>query len=202
MAVLTVSRQFGAGGRTLGKHVAEKMNYTLIDEDMVGKIAERAKVSKNWVRSIEKEAGGSLLKFMSYLVPQRYVNQILDDTRGYIDEEVYISTLSEVINELAKEDNCVIVGRGGQYILRDHPTAFHVLLVAEMPDRINFMVEHYKLKAEEAKTVVRVREKRRVNLYRKFGREDYNDPHLYHFVLNMSKLSMDQASDLVCELIR
>ena len=202
MAVLTVSRQFGAGGRTLGKYVAEKMNYTLIDEDMVGKIAERAKVSKNWVRSIEKEAGGSLLKFMSYLVPQRYVNQILDDTRGYIDEEVYISTLSEVINELAKEDNCVIVGRGGQYILRDHPTAFHVLLVAEMPDRINFMVEHYKLKAEEAKTVVRVREKRRVNLYRKFGREDYNDPHLYHFVLNMSKLSMDQASDLVCELIR
>ena len=202
MAVLTVSRQFGAGGRTLGKHVAEKMGYTLIDEDMVGKIAERAKVSKNWVRSIEKEAGGSLLKFMSYLVPQRYVNQILDDTRGYIDEEVYISTLSEVINELAKEDNCVIVGRGGQYILRDHPTAFHVLLVAEMPDRIDFMVEHYKLKAEEAKTVVRVREKRRVNLYRKFGREDYNDPHLYHFVLNMSKLSMDQASDLVCELIR
>ena len=201
MAVLTVSRQFGAGGRTLGKNVAEKMNYTLIDEDMVGKIADRAKVSKNWVRSIEKEAGGSLLKFMSYLVPQRYVNQILDDTRGYIDEEVYVSTLTEVINELAKEENCVIVGRGGQYILREHPTAFHVLLVAEMPDRINFMVEHYKLKQEEAKTVVRVREKRRVNLYRKFGREDYNDPHLYHFVLNMSKLSMDQASDLVCELI-
>ena len=201
MAVLTVSRQFGAGGRTLGKNVAEKMNYTLIDEDMVGKIADRAKVSKNWVRSIEKEAGGSLLKFMSYLVPQRYVNQILDDTRGYIDEEVYVNTLTEVINELAKEENCVIVGRGGQYILREHPTAFHVLLVAEMPDRINFMVEHYKLKQEEAKTVVRVREKRRVNLYRKFGREDYNDPHLYHFVLNMSKLSMDQASELVCELI-
>lgn len=202
MAVLTVSRQFGAGGRTLGKHVAEKMGFTLIDEDMVGKVAERAKVSKNWVRSIEKEAGGSLLKFMSYLVPQRYVNQILDDTRGYIDEEVYVSTLTEIINELAREDNCVIVGRAGQYILRDHPTAFHVLLVAEMPDRINFMVDHYKLKPEEAKTVVRVREKRRVNLYRKFGREDYNDPHLYHFVLNMSKLSMDQASDLVCELIR
>jgi len=202
MAVLTVSRQFGAGGRTLGKHVAEKMGFTLIDEDMVGKVAERAKVSKNWVRSIEKEAGGSLLKFMSYLVPQRYVNQILDDTRGYIDEEVYVSTLTEIINELAREDNCVIVGRAGQYILRDHPTAFHVLLVAEMPDRINFMVDHYKLKPEEAKTVVRVREKRRVSLYRKFGREDYNDPHLYHFVLNMSKLSMDQASDLVCELIR
>ena len=201
MAVLTVSRQFGAGGRTLGKHVAEKMGFALIDEDMVGKVAERAKVSKNWVRSIEKEAGGSVLKFMSYLVPQRYVNQILDDTRGYIDEEVYVSTLSEVINELAKEDNCVIVGRGGQYVLRDHPETVHVLLVAEMEDRINFMVENYKLKPEEAKTVVRVREKRRVNLYRKFGREDYNDPHLYHFVLNMSKLSMDKASDIVCRFM-
>lgn len=201
MAVLTVSRQFGAGGRTLGKNVAEKMGYALVDEDMVSKIAERAKVSKNWVRSIEKEAGGSLLRFMSYLVPQRYVNQILDDTRGYIDEEVYVNTLTEVINELAKEDNCVIVGRGGQYILRDNQAVFHVLLVAEMDDRINFMVDHYKLKREEARTVIRVREKRRVNLYRKFGREDYNDPHLYHFVLNMSKLSMEKASELVCELI-
>jgi cytidylate kinase len=201
MAILTVSRQFGAGGRTLGKEVAQKLGYTLIDEGMVGRIADRAKVSKNWVRSIEKEAGGSLLKFISYLVPKRYVSQILDDTRGYLDEEVYVSTLTEVINELAKEDNCVIVGRGGQYILRDHPGVYHVLLVAEMDHRLNFMVENYNLRQEEAKTVIRVREKRRVNLYRKFGREDYNDPHLYHLVLNMSKLSMAKAVEVTAGLV-
>ena len=202
MPVLTVSRQFGAGGRTLGKLVAEKMGIALVDENIVQMIAERAKVSQNWVRSIEKEAGGSLLKFISYLVPKRYVAQILDDTRGYMDEEVYVNTLYEVIHELAKEGDCVIVGRGGQYILRDNPNAAHVLLVSDMEHRINFMMEHYRLREDQAKTVVRVREKRRVNLYRKFGKEDYNDPHLYDMVLDMSKLPMDRAVDLVCGLLQ
>jgi len=202
MPVLTVSRQFGAGGRTLGKRVAEQMSYPLVDENIVQMIAERAKVSQNWVRSIEKEAGGSLLKFISYVVPKRYVAQILDDTRGYMDEEVYVNTLYEVINELAREGDCVIVGRGGQYILRDNPAARHVLLVSDLEHRINFMMEHYRLREDQAKTVVRVREKRRVNLYRKFGREDYNDPHLYEMVLNMSKISMDKAVELVCQLLQ
>ncbi len=202
MPVLTVSRQFGAGGRTLGKLVSEQMECALVDENIVQMIAERAKVSQNWVRSIEKEAGGSLLKFISYLVPKRYVAQILDDTRGYMDEEVYVTTLYEVIHELAKEGDCVIVGRGGQYILRDNPNAAHVLLVSDFDHRIKFMMEHYRLREDQAKTVVRVREKRRVNLYRKFGREDYNDPHLYDMVLNMSKLSMDKAVDMVCRLLK
>jgi len=202
MSILTVSRQFGAGGRTLGKLVARRMEYTLVDEDIVGMIAERARVSDNWVRSIEKEAGGSLLRFMNYIVSPRYINRILVDTRGYIDEEVYVNTLYEVINEIARENNSVIVGRGGQYVLRDHPDAFHVLLIANLNDRIRFMINNYQLKEEQATTVIRVREKRRVNLYRKFGKENYNQPELYNMVLNMSRLSMDKAVDIVCTMLR
>ncbi|MGM0452410.1 MAG: cytidylate kinase-like family protein [Thermodesulfobacteriota bacterium] len=202
MAVLTISREFGAGGRTLGKKVANQLGYTLVDEDLVQKVAERARVSDNWVRSIEKEAGGSLLKFMSYLVSQRYINRILDDTRGYIDEKIYVSTLQEIINELAKEGNCVIVGRGAQYVLRDHPDAFHTLLVASPEDRVRFMMENYKLTQEQAENIIRVQGRRRRNLYKKFGKEDYNQPELYNIVLNMSKMSMEKAVNITCDLIK
>lgn len=202
MSVLTISREFGAGGRTLGKMVAKKLGYTLVDEDMVQKVAERAKVSGNWVKSIEKEAGGSLLKFMNYLVPQKYVNRILDDSRGYIDENIYINTLHEIITELAEEDNCVIVGRGGQYVLRDHSKAFHLMLVAMHEDRIRFMMKNYNLTRDQAQNTIRVHGKRRRVLYRKFGKEDYNEAILYHLVLNMSKLSMEKATDIACNLIQ
>ena len=201
MAVLTISREFGAGGRTLGRIVAKKLGYTLVDEDMVQRVAEKARVSDNWVKSIEKEAGGSLLRFMNYLISQEYVNRLISDSRGYIDEKIYVSTLHEIITELGREGNCVIVGRGGQYILRDQPDAFHLLLVAGREDRIRFMMEHYKMTRDQAASTIRVRSRRRRNLYKKFGREDYDHPSLYHLVLNMSRLSMETAAQMACHLI-
>jgi len=165
-------------------------------------VAERAKVSKNSVKSIEKEAGGSLLRFISYLISQKQVNRILDNNRGYIDEEIYVNTLHEIITDLAEEGNCVIVGRGGQYVLRDHPNAFHLLLVATHEDRVKFMIKNYKMKEEQAQYTIRVHGKRRRNLYRKFGKEDYDAPLLYHLVLNMSKLSMEKATDMAAKLVR
>ena len=119
MAVITISRQFGAGGKTLGQLIAKKLNYTLISEEIVEKVAEKAKVSVDWVQDIEKEAGGTLQKFMSGLISKSYVERILGKDRGYLDEDKYVETLREVITQLAKDDNIVFVGRGGQYILRE-----------------------------------------------------------------------------------
>ncbi|MFP4038983.1 MAG: AAA family ATPase [Desulfosudaceae bacterium] len=201
MAIFTISREFGAGGRTLGKMVAQKLGYTLVDEDIVQMVAERVKVSKDSVKSIEKEAGGSLLKFMNYLISQKQINRVLDDSRGYIDEAVYVSALTEIITELGQEGDCVIVGRGGQYILRDHPETFHLLLVATREDRIGFMMKNYNLTREQAENTIRVHGRRRRNLYRKFGKEDYDQAMLYHLVLNMSKLSMEKARELACQLV-
>ncbi|HMA84993.1 MAG TPA: cytidylate kinase-like family protein [Desulfosalsimonadaceae bacterium] len=202
MTVLTISREFGAGGRTLGKRVAKELGYTLVDEDIVQMVAERAKVSKKTVKSMEKEAGGSLLRFMNYLISQKQINRILEDHRGYLDEEVYVNTLTQIITDLAEEGNCVIVGRGGQYVLREHADAFHLLLVANHEDRVRFMMETYNMTKDQAANTIRVHGKRRHNLYRKFGKEDYDDPLLYHLVLNMSKLSMQKATETAVKLVK
>ena len=201
MAVITISRQFGAGGRTLGRLVAEKLDYAFVDEEIIQMVAKRAKVSTNWVESIEKEAGGRLLKYMTKLVPKSFIDLILDDHRGYIDEEIYVDLLNQIINRLADEGNTVIIGRGSQYILRDRDDAYHILLVAQQADRVKFMEANYDLSPKEASLVVNRQDKRRINLYRKFGREDYDQPHLYHLVINSSKQDLNMATDLVCKLI-
>lgn len=202
MSVVTISRQFGAGGRTLGDMVAKRLNYSFVDNEIIQMVAKKAKVSTHWVESIEKEAGGKLLKFMTGLVSKSLVERILDEKRGYIDEEIFVDLLNKIISQIADEGDAVILGRGGQYILRDREEAFHVLLIAHMNDRIRFMEEHYDLSTAQATQAVNREDKRRSNLYRKFGKEDYDHPDLYHLVLNMSKLTLEKARDIICDLTK
>lgn len=201
MPVVTISRQFGAGGRTLGKLVADQLGYDFVDEEIVQMVAKKARVSTNWVESIEKEAGGRLLKYMTRFVPRGFIDMILDDQRGYIDEVIYVDLLHQIIKRLADEGNVVIIGRGSQYILRDCKDAFHVLLVAKKADRVKFMETHYDLSPKEAGMVVNQKDKRRVNLYRKFGKEDYDRPYLYHLVVNSSKQDLEAAARMVKKLV-
>ena len=201
MSVITISRQFGAGGKTLGEMIAKQLGYTFVDDEIIQLVARKAKVSTNWVESIEKEAGGKLLKFMSGLVRKSFVDRILSDERGYIDEEIYVDLLHKIICQIEAEADAVILGRGGQYILRDTEDVFHTLLIADKKDRIRFMETHYDLSPQQALQSVNREDKRRVNLYRKFGKENYDHPDLYHLVLNMSKLELEDACDLVCGLV-
>jgi cytidylate kinase len=201
MAIITISRQPGTGGRTLGKLVAERMGYAFVDEEIIQMVAKQAKVSTSWVEFIEKEAGGRLLKYITKVVPKSFIDLILDDQHYYIDEEIYVELLHQIINRLADEGNTVIIGRGSQYILRDRKDAYHILLVAQKKDRIKFMEDNYDLSPKEAALVVSRQDKRRTNLFRKFRKEDYDQPRLYHLVVNSSKQDLKKATDLVCKLV-
>lgn len=201
MAVITISRQFGAGGLSLGRKVADSLGYRFYDEEIIQLVAQKAQVSPDWVRSIEKEAGGKLDKFISNLIPRSVVDRILDDQRGYIDEEIYVDLLDQIISKVAEADNSIVLGRGGQYILKGRSGVFHVLLVADIDHRIGFVETKYKLTRSQATQTVNSEDKKRINLYRKFNKTDYDRPGHYHLTLNMSKISLDKAAELVTALI-
>jgi cytidylate kinase len=200
MTVITISRQFGAGGKTLGEMIAKKLNVPFVDDAIIDLVAEKAKVSTHWVESMEKEAGGFLHKLISGMVSKKFIDRILDDNRGYIDEEIYVDTLHKVITKIAEDGNAVILGRGSQYILKDFKNAYHVLFVADNEDRVQFMVDRYHFSASKSLQVVNREDRRRANLYKKFGKEDYDQPALYHLVLNMSRIDMESACNMVTKL--
>ena len=201
MAVITISRQFGAGGITIGKKIAEKFGYTFADTDVIKMVAEMANVSTHFVEMVEKEAGGKFSKFISKTVSKPLVDRILKDERGYIDEEIYLDYLVLIIAQMADDGDVVILGRGSQYILNDHPDAYHILLIDEFENRVKFMQKNYDLSKTRAEQVVKAEDKRRKNLYQKLGKTDYDNPFLYHLVLNMGKINLDQALNLVCDLV-
>ena len=201
MAVITISRQFGAGGITLGKMVAEKFGYTFADTNIIKMVAEMANVSTHFVETVEKEAGGKFSKFISKTVSKPLVGRILKDEHGYIDEEIYLDYLVLIIAQMADDGDVVILGRGSQYILNDHPDAYHILLIDTFENRVKFMQDNYDLSHNRAVHVVKNEDKRRLNLYKKLGKSDYDNPDLYHLVLNRSRISLDKASELICNLL-
>ena len=202
MSVITISRQFGAGGKTLGEMIAKELNYRFLDDLIIQELAEKAKVSVNFVKSMEKTAGSKLSKLISAMFSRNYIERIIGADKGYIDEKKYVELLHEVIMIFAKQDNVVLLGRGGQYILQDFIEAYHILLVADLQDRIKFVQRFYDMSEAKAKKAVKQGETRRSNLYKKFGREDYNQPHLYHLGLNMSRLTLEQALKEVIVLVQ
>lgn len=201
MAVITISRQFGAGGRTFGKMLSKELGYKFLDDVIIYEISKEAKVSSNWVKSLEREAGSKLSKFMSGLVASDYIKRVIGD-KGFIDEGMYVKLLSDVMLKFAQEGNVILLGRGGQYILQDYEDSYHIFLMADMPHRIQFMHQYYDMTDAEAEQAVLIGERKRANFFKKFGEDDYDQPYHYDLVLNMSRLSLEDAVKQVCILVQ
>ena len=201
MPVITIARQFGAGGRTLGKVVAEDLQYKFLDDAVIQELSKRIRVTKESVAEMESTAGGLFSKIVSTMLSRSYMERIAGEKSGYIDEVIYIEKLKEIITDLARHDNVVLLGRGSQYILAQHENAFHFLLVADQAQRIKFMQKHYNFSESKAYQEVSGGEKRRRNIYAKLGATSYNDPETYHMVLNMSRLTLEQARNQIVTLV-
>ena len=202
MAVITISRQFGSGGKALGEKLAEALGYVFADSDIVTRIAQAANVSEAYVEHMEKETGGKFLWLISQLVSRSLVDKILGDERGYIDETIYLDYLVVLIAQLADEGNVVLMGRGSQYILRDHPDAIHLLLVDSLENRIRKVMERHGLTRKKAIQMVRDEDKRRTGLYKKIGKTDYDKAGVYDLAVNLGKVDADTALNMIVALAR
>jgi len=174
--------------------------YKFLDDMIIHELAKTAEVSTDLIISIERDAGSKISKFISSLISTNYMERMVGD-KGYINETKYFNLLQDVIIKFAENDNVVLMGRGGQYILKDFKTAYHFFLIADIENRIEFMQRYYKMSTAEAKKAIKLGEDRRMTFFKRFGKENYNDPKLYHLVLNMSRLSIEQAIDKICHLV-
>jgi cytidylate kinase len=200
MAVITISRQFGAGGKTLALKVAENLHYAVAHEQIIEKMAEMAEITPEGVRIFEAETDYGSSEDVARLAPKTFVSRIFDPQRKYMDAQQYARLLNDIVPQIAEKGNMVILGRGAQFILKDRKDTYHVLLVADETDRIRFMRDTYQLSHEQARQAVAKQGKRRMKLMKLFHSEGYDLPEHYDLVLNMSKIDMDHAVELICAL--
>jgi cytidylate kinase len=116
------------------------------------------------------------------------------------ERKKYIAFLNRIMTTMAWEGGYVLLGRGSQLVLKDHPKAFHILLVAEYEHRLRFMMEHYQLDEPQARKLIKEKERQRASVGTNIFETDINDPKLYHLILNTSRIPMDWAVDSVGDL--
>lgn len=201
MALVTISRHFGAGGHTLGEKLCERFGFHLVDESVIDELAQKAKLSPQWLTAMEKEASSTFLSMISSVVSRGIFYKRPGSQADRDDRQKYLSFLKSIFTKMANEGGYVIVGRGAQLILRDHPKALHFLLVAEIESRISFLMEHYKLSRSEAEGTIRAKEKQRAAIGSRLYEGNLDDMSLYHMILNTGRIPFDWVLETVSGLV-
>jgi cytidylate kinase len=201
MAVVSISRQFGAGGKTLAEKLAQRLGYDYTDQELVERVAKAAGVSDEWVRVTERESaqkGRGGLSLLSTAFLQRVMGQ---GTEG-ADKEELNRLFSKIIPEIAARNNVVFLGRGSQFILPGGRRTVKILLVAPLEYRVRFMMDHYNLSQAEAAETVRDWDQNRKSFLNRYTERNPDEPGLYDLTLNTSVLRSDWALDLMVKLIQ
>ena len=120
-------------------------------------------------------------------------------TGGHIDDTQFFKVLSDVMHDLAEEGNVVIMGRGGNMVLKDAPEVFHIGVVAPIEFRINTSMHRSNMDRAEAERYVMMEERARISFYRRHFKAHPDDPHLYHMMVNPATLGIERAAKLVAQ---
>jgi len=200
MAAITISRQFGAGGRTLGERLCERFGFRLVDEFAIDELARKAKVKGDWLTAMEKEASSTFLSLISSIVSSGLMYRTPAAPGQDFERTKYKDFLRRIMTTMANGGGYVLLGRGAQFVLQDYPKVFHILLVAAYEDRVRFMVDRYTLSREDAEKTMREKQRQREAVASKIFDANIDDPRFYHIVLNTSLIPFDRAVEAVGDL--
>jgi len=200
MAVISMTRQYGAAGTEVARVVAEKMGYRLVDRGVLEEIARRAGISVKSVEDADRTAGSVLLSLFSELYSTKPSYRNVPGIRTEFDETKYRKFLIRIITEIAKQGDVVILGRGSQLILKDHPDTFRFYLVASEEHRVENIMTRYNRTRPRAEKVARREERKRLTFLRNFRIHEPTDPVIYHAVINTGLVGWESVAEFICRV--
>jgi hypothetical protein len=204
MPVITVSSSFASGGEPFGRALARHLNYDYMDRELVREVARRANVSEEFVRSQEDGKTVALMQTVANVIDKDFIKRIIGYHKkaGYLDPRLYLEKLTEIVLDLARKDNVVIVGRGSHCILQYCKGAYFVRVVAEREDRIKNARSLLSPEVSDVEKAIQEQDVKEKKFMEYFYHTDWMDPSLFHLSINLSKVSIDKALELVVDLIR
>ena len=191
--IITISREFGSGGRFIGEEVAKKLGIAYYDKNIIGQIAEKSGLSPEY---IQENAELSPKKgLFAYAFSGR-------DITGKSVEDMVYETQRNIILGLAEKEPCVIIGRNADYILKDWDDVLNVFIHGDMPEKIKRITGLYNVKEKEAVKMMADTDKRRRTNYNFYTDQNWGKASNYTLCLNSSQLGYDRCEMIIMECVK
>ena len=207
MPVITIGRQFGAGGTTVGGMLARRLKIDLLESRIIDEVAHRLQLPKEEVEAEDEQPGSLLGRLLVALgsastepmIPPEATAWTPPNSDPTFDTRKAVLQITQhVIQEAARAGNVVIVGRGGAYILRDFPGSLHVFLRASTAARAKTVMARYKIASEdEAKKRIKSTDENWTSYIKQVYGHDRNLPAHYDMVLDTGTLGYEATVDVI-----
>ncbi len=185
--IITIAREYGSGGRYIGKLLAEKLGIKLYDKELIKEVSRLSGLKEEYIEENEQKR--------NKLDNMWYYGNLSNRDKLFLSE-------SNVIKEIAKKESCIIVGRCADYILKDNKNVIRVFVYSSLENKVSRAVKYYGLKEKNAKKIIEDTNKKRSEHYKHYTNSTWNNPNNYDICINSDSLGIETAVELLYESIK
>ena len=196
--VITINREVGSGGRTVGRKLAEKLGVKYFDKALIEKLTEKFGVSVEEIERIKAQKKTWWNEFNTYY------NNIVSSATQPMEAETKVTTASmfdaekKILQELATKESCVVAGRSGFLVFRQWPNHLNILIEASMEHRVARIMKRQEVGEEKAREIIAKLDANRERFIQKYENTSRYDARNYQLVISMDDLTEDAAVEVIC----
>ena len=191
--IITISREFGSGGRFIGEEVAKKLGFACYDKNIIGQIAEKSGLAPEYIReSAELSPKKGLF---AYAFAGR-------DITGKSVEDLVYETQRKVILELTEKESCVIIGRNADFILKDRDDVLNVFIYGDLPEKVERICRLYHVSEQEAVRMMTDIDKRGMTNYNFYTEQKWGKASNYTVCLNSSRIGYERCEEIIVGCVK
>ncbi len=197
-SIITISREYGSGGREIARKTAERLGIPFYDRDLIDKAAQESGFTPEFVAEREQRLGNNFLYnfalggIYGLAYPRKPEMKELP-----VAEQIFLAQ-KKVIEDLAEQGPCIFVGRCADYILRNKPKILKVFIYADPKERVSRSIEKYGQMAEQAEELIRHIDKQRRLHYEAYTVQEWGDRNNYHLMLDSQAFGVEGCVDIIC----
>lgn len=206
--VITISREIGSGGRTVGRILAEKLHTLYFDKYLIESLKKKFNLTVGGIEKLKGEKKNWLADLIQFITPIPSAKALGVDPRFTREFRMDVTTddiykaETEILKELAHEGSCVIAGRSGFFVFKDHPNHLNVLVIAPEENRVRRVMEKQGLTEESAKDLIKDIDQKRENYIQRYTGTSRYDARNYDLVLNADGHTEEELADIILSYIQ
>ena len=208
--IITISRELGSGGRTVGRKLAERLGVRYSDKALIHELTEKFDLTTYEIEKIKGKKQNWLADFIERVAPVPTPAALFgsrpelkdDVVPHYATSDEMFAAESEILRGIADEGSCVIAGRSGFFVLKDHPNKVDIFIRASLEHRIQRVMRKQNLSETEARTVITSVDQARENYIKRYTGTSRYDARNYDLTINADNLSEDDIVELILQFIK